>query len=71
MNRRPFLWLLWSVPSWQSLNALCKTDETAPNLHSSLAGQMFAARVGTIWPGRLLPLVSAMPQLNLEGLGLL
>ena len=46
-------------------------DETTPNLHSSLAGQMFAVCVGTIWPGRLLPLVSAMPQLNLEGLGLL
>ena len=46
-------------------------DERAPNLHSSLVGQMFAARVGTIWPGRLRPLVSAMPQLNLEGPGLL
>ena len=46
-------------------------DEMAPNLHLNLAGQMFAARVGTIWPGRLLPLISAMPQLNLEGLGLL
>ena len=42
-------------------------DETALNLHSSLAGQMFAVHVG----GWLLPLVSVMPQLNLEGLGLL
>ena len=47
-NRRPFLWLLWSVPSWQSLNVLCKTNETAPNLHSSLVGQLFAARVVSV-----------------------
>ena len=59
MIRRPFLGLLWSAPSWQSSNALC------------LAGPMFAARVGTVWTGRLLPLVSAIPQLNLEGLDLL
>ena len=71
-NRRLFLGLqLWSAPSRQSSNALCKMDETAPNLHSSLAGPTFAARVGTVWTGRLLPLVSAIPQLNLEGLGLL
>ena len=44
--------------------------KTPPNLHSSLVGQIFAAHVGTIWPRSLLPLVSAMPQLNLEGLGL-
>ena len=53
------------------LERALQMDETAPNLHSSLAGPTFAARVGTVWTGRLLPLVSAIPQLNLEGLGLL
>ena len=53
------------------LERALKMDETAPNLHSSLAGPTFAARVGTVWTGTLLPLVSAIPQLNLEGLGLL
>ena len=53
------------------LECSLQMDETAPNLHSSLAGLTFAARVGTVYTGRLLPLVSAIPQLNLEGLGLL
>ena len=68
--RRPFLGLLWSAPSWQSSNALCKwTRQPRTSMHSSLARPTFAARVGTVYTGRLLTLVSAIPQLNLEGLG--
>ena len=67
MNRR----LLWNVPSWKILERALRIDKMSMNLHFSLAGQTFAACVGIVWHTRLPPLVSAMLQLNLEGLGFL
>ena len=42
-------------------------DGTKPPLESRGPDVCGTRGVGTIWPGRLLPLISAMPQLNLEG----